>query len=314
VRAANRAETFRRFAGALRRCAPGVQYELVLALKGFSEEREAAPYLAEVRDLNPEVLFFPDTGFDLGVYFAAASRLGRSRYCFLNSFAEPLAEGWLAHLETALALSDVGMASATGSWNSPRSWALYSLGLPSPYRGLMPSRGSAREQFAQLDAEREPSVAGASAGAVAGPSRVAGALLRLPRAAVAAVRAMPMQLREFESFPAHHLRTNAFAMAHSTLAELKLHRVIEKSDAYVLESGRDSLTRQVQRRGLRAVVVDRAGGIYDQDEWHRSLTFWQRSQEGLMVADNQTRSYQRGGPERRQMLSTMAWGPSADAG
>ncbi len=66
-------------------------------------------------------------------------------------------------------------------------------------------------------------------------------------------------------------------IAHSTLAGLRLHEVREKADAYALESGRHSLTRQVQRDGLRAVVVDRAGENYEQDRWHLSHTFWQGS-------------------------------------
>jgi hypothetical protein len=318
VRAANDPASFRAFVDALRRCPPGTDYELVLALKGFASPKDAETYVREASILGAEVLFFADTGFDLGVYFAAASRLRRTRYCFLNSFSEPLLEGWLAKLDRALASSDVGIVGASGSWNSSRSWIQYSLGLPSPYARLLPSRAAMREQFAQMDGERAP----------AGPPDPSNALqtgeirahararrrevLRVPRAAIHALAQLPQQIRDFEPFPAHHVRTNAFMIAHSTLATLRLHEVLVKRDAYALESGRNSLTRQVQRAGLRAVVVDRAGKAYDQDEWHRSRTFWQGSQEGLLVADNQTRSYARGGGDRRRLLSALAWGPCAD--
>jgi hypothetical protein len=304
VRALNGPAPFRAFVHALRGCPPGIGYELVLAFKGFASPEQAQPYLDDARGLPANAMFFPDTGFDLGVYLAAAARLRRERYCFLNSYSEPLSEGWLARLDTALDLGDVGIAGASGSWNSSRSWLLHSLGLPSPYRGLLPPRGVAREQFAQIDSER--------AGPPGEPGAGASPFARLPRAALQALSELPRQLRDFEPFPAHHLRTNGFVIDHSTLMRLHLRKVREKTDAYLLESGRDSITRQVQRTGLRAVVVDRDGEVYDQDRWHLSRTFWQGSQEGLLVADNQSRSYARGGADRRRLLSTMAWGSCAE--
>ena len=45
-----------------------------------------------------------------------------------------------------------------------------------------------------------------------------------------------------------------------------------------------------------------------------SETFWQGEQDNLLVADNQTESYQRGDPGRRYALSTFAWGERAKPG
>jgi hypothetical protein len=85
-------------------------------------------------------------------------------------------------------------------------------------------------------------------------------------------------------------------------------------DAYGLENGRYSLTRQVQRLGLHTYVVDRHGAVYDRERWPDAHTFWRGEQEGLLVADNQTRSYAHGGPDRRWLLSAFAWGPRCDPG
>ncbi len=60
------------------------------------------------------------------------------------------------------------------------------------------------------------------------------------------------------------------------------------------------------------LVADRDGAVYDQEQWPLSRTLWQRDQEGLMVADNQTRSYAHGDMERRRLLSAFAWGRQAD--
>jgi hypothetical protein len=298
VRAANGLEPFAAFLDSWRRYPPGADCDLVLALKGFAGSREAEPYLVHARAFHPEVLFFPDEGLDLGTYFAAATRLRRDRYCFLNSYSELLVEGWLAKLEAALGQPQVGIAGATGSWASTRSWVAYLLGMPSAYAGLLPERHVARQAFLAIDLERTGQKARS------GWESLQAKLRTLPQ--------MFEQILTFEPFPAYHVRTNAFMISHATLARLRLHAIRRKMDAYMLENGRASITRQLQRLGLRTLVVDRAGVLYDHDEWDRSYTLWQGDQEGLLVADNQTRSYARGDDDRRRLLSAFAWGARAD--
>jgi hypothetical protein len=298
VHAVNGLEPFIAFVESWRRCPPGADCDLVLAMKAFAGVEEAEPYLMHIGDLAPEVLFLGDEGLDLGTYFAAAARLRRNRYCFLNSYSELLVEGWLAKLDAALGQPQVGMVGATGSWASSRSWFAYLLHLPSAYEGLLPERHVAREAFLDIDLERTGET-----------SRTAWQSLR---AKLVALPEMLEQSVAFEPFPAYHLRTNAFMISHETLAGLRLHLIRRKVDAYLLESGRGSITRQVQRLGQRTLLVDRAGACYDHREWDRSYTLWQGDQEGLLVADNQTRSYSRGGENRRRVLSTFAWGSRAD--
>jgi hypothetical protein len=297
VREVNGLEALRGFAGALRAHPPGTSYELVLAMKGFSSPAQAGPYLAAVEDLAPRVLFFADRGFDLGVYFATAAQLRRNRYCFVNSFARPLVDGWLAKLDGALARPGVGQVGATGLWASGHSWQLYSAGLPSVYRGLLPPPPEARRLLREMGAEAR--------GERHAPLDVLRARLRL-------LGRLPEILLCYEPFPARFLRTNAFMIAHEVLRELKLLAVHSKIDAYALEGSRASITHQLRRQGLSSLVVDRAGAVYEPERWSRSRTLWQGDQEGLLVADNQTLPYANGDFARRRLLSTIAWGPCAD--
>jgi hypothetical protein len=298
VRAANGPVPFDAFLDAVDRYPPGIECDVVLAMKGFDREQDADPYLERARHLSPEALFFSDDGLDLGVYFAAAAQLKRDRYCFLNSYSEPLVESWLAKLDQALSQPDVGLAGATGSWASTRSWVAYSLRLPSAYRAVLPQRQVAREGFRSIDLEQDGAETRSAVDSLRGK--------------LGMLTQMPEQILAFEPFPAYHVRTNAFMISHATLAALRLHVVREKFDAYLLENGRRSITRQVQDLGLRTLLVDRTGDTYDRDEWHRSYTLWQGAQEGLLVADNQTRSYVAGDANRRRLLSSFAWGRSAD--
>ncbi len=121
-----------------------------------------------------------------------------------------------------------------------------------------------------------------------------------------------MSFLPYEPFPAYHLRTNAFMIAHSTLAGLELPSIREKHEAHLLENGRQSLTRQIQRKGLRTLVVDAGGDTFDHTRWNLSRTFWQGDQERLLVADNQTRRYRDADAARRRLLSSFAWGRDAD--
>jgi hypothetical protein len=298
VREANGLDSLRAFAAALRAHPPGIEHELVLAMKGFTSPAQARPYLAEVEDLRPHTLFFADRGFDLGVYLFSAARLRRERYCFVNSHSRPLVDGWLAKLDAALDRPGVGQVGATGAWASGHSWFTYSMGLPSAYRGVLPPLPTARRELLAAELETR---------ALESRSKV-----EALRARLALVRQIPGALFYYEPFPARNLRTNVFMVTHAALRELPLFVVRSKLDAYSLEGSRESLTRMLERLGLTSLVVDRAGAVYGPERWDRSRTLWQGDQEGLLVADNQTLSYTRGGIARRQLLSSLAWGPCAD--
>jgi hypothetical protein len=298
VRRVNGVGSLREFAEAYRRHPPGIEHELVLAMKGFASPAQAAPYLRELVDLAPKTLFFPDCGLDLGVYFAAAGRLRRDRYCFVNSHTRPRVDGWLAKLGAALDRSGVGMAGATGSWASLHSWVTYSLGLPSFYRGVLPALPVARRQLLEIDFEQQ---------GIERRSRIDSLRTRLRL-----LSQLPEELVDFRPFPTPHLRNTAFVVPHAVLSEMRLFVVRNKMDTYVLESGSLNVTRQVQEMGLRTLVVDCEGSVYEPGEWYRSGTLWQGDQERLLSVDNRTRSYTRGDIARRRLLAGLAWGLHAD--
>ncbi len=298
VRAANGIDSLREFVAAMRARPPGVEHELVLAMKGFASPAAAAPYLEVAADLAPRVEFFADRGLDLGLLFAAAARLRRDRYCFINSHTRPFVDGWLAKLDAALAPADVGIVGATGSWASTHSWMTYSLGLPSFYRGVLPPVRVMREQLRAIDSEQP---------GVGRPSRTSALRTRLGLLAQ-----LPEELWGREPFPVPHLRNTALMLTHETLSAMRLFGIRNKMDTYALESGPHRFTCQVEQMGLRALVVDSAGRGYEPCDWHRSRTYCQGAQEGLLAIDNRTRSYDHGDALRRRVLAGLAWGDRAE--
>ena len=114
--------------------------------------------------------------------------------------------------------------------------------------------------------------------------------------------------RDYPRFPNPHIRTSAFMLARDTILELGLEEVRDKRSAYLLESGRQSISRRVWGKDLRTLVVDRAGRSYDVQEWAASRTFRSGEQENLLIADNQTREYDTASTRRRRRLSRDSWG------
>ena len=104
------------------------------------------------------------------------------------------------------------------------------------------------------------------------------------------------------------VRTNAFMASRETLARVHIGPVFFKLSAFVFESGRDSLTNQLMRLGLRPVLVGRDGTGYEKEQWHVANIFRQGNQENLLIADNQTDLYAAAGAEDRVELSRLAWG------
>jgi hypothetical protein len=111
----------------------------------------------------------------------------------------------------------------------------------------------------------------------------------------------------FPTFPNVHMRTNGFLLAREDFLKLRPRMIRTKLDAWLFESGRNSMTRQILRRGLGVLVVGRDGSVYGPDEWAQSMTFWQHQQENLLIQDNRTAAYERGNEEFRAKRSASAW-------
>ena len=133
-----------------------------------------------------------------------------------------------------------------------------------------------------------------------------GAVARL-RHAVGSRVTKPQRARRFGPYPNPHVRTSSFALDRELLLSLDWPEPNSKLEAHALESGKDGITRQVERRGLRAVVVGRDGRAYGADDWPESETFRSGTQANLLVADNRTRQYDEASAEMRRELRRGAW-------
>jgi hypothetical protein len=287
-----------RFAASYRHHPAGAQHRLVLLLNGV----EDPGLLARCQDLAGELggscVSLSGRHLDLEAYVAAAGHVEADTLCFLNSHSRPLVDGWLVYLLDALSRPGVGLVGATGSWGSQLDYLRYQLRLPSAYAAVYGDREATRQEMLSLSRQADPSIRdrGRTAAQL-------GTMLMLLR-----------QSRSFTRFPSPHVRTNAFVISRDLLLEVWPSRVPNKLAAYRLENGRHSLTARVAEKGRRAVLVGRDGLVYPVEDWPYSLTFWQGTQENLLVADNRTEDYRLGDAARRLLLSRYAWAEQADPG
>jgi hypothetical protein len=274
IRRGNDIACLERFLRSYRRQSAGIDHDLVFLLKGFPEGFVEPEIESLMRNVRHDRLWMPDRGYDLETYWLLVGRKASDYYCFLNSFSEILNAEWLAKIYASASEEGVGIAGATGSWES-----LYQDHLN-----------------AATDIVLQRGVLGLF------DPRTAFNWLRL-------VVKSGIWRTQFSPFPNPHLRSNAFMISSSCARQLIVGRVRSKESAWKVESGRHGITGQILAMGKRAVVVDSEGTGHEWQQWADSRTFWQGRQECLLVADNQTRRYQEATEYQRQNLSRLAWGP-----
>lgn len=117
--------------------------------------------------------------------------------------------------------------------------------------------------------------------------------------------------RLFPPFPNPHLRSNAFAMRRrDALSSFSQFQIADKLDCFFIESGPDSLTRQMFGRGLTCLIVGADGRGFDPGRWPMSGTSRQGTQHNLLVADNFTRQFDAAAASFRRECEARSWGRS----
>jgi len=284
---------FEQFLASYERHEAGAEHDLVLLFNGVDGPAALTPYRERTTRHGVTEIVLPARSLDLPAYLTAARELPHERLCFLNSYSEVLAPGWLHMLCEPLDRAGAGATAASGSWASHRSFALSLLRLPNGYRGTL---GDPRLMNSALrSVSTQPKVS-------------------LPRRLVRAAIGLPGEIAGYGGFPAAHLRTNGFVIGRELLLSLRAGSLVSKNATYRFEAGHRSLTAQLRGRGLSTLVVACDGSARAPDEWPDADVFWQGEQAQLLVADNQTRQYADGDALVREALARYAWGPRARPG
>jgi len=266
-----------------------IPHDFYVIFKGFPNPTSLASARALFGELPVHSIELDDSGYDIGSYLAAAGRVKNDRLVFLNTFSHLVAGDWLVCLDRASRPERVGVVGATGSWTSNVS--IYDQAA----RDFL-SRVRQRLQYWKVysnDAGTQTNV---------GPNRQ----VSLRNIVPLSMKYITAQIH-YPRFPNPHIRTNAFIIQRQLFLALKFPSFRRKVHAYLFESGRASMTRQIRRQGLNVLIAGRGGATFSPREWDSSKILWQSEQENLLVADNQTDDYSHGSAQRRKFLHAMAW-------
>jgi hypothetical protein len=307
---------FRRFADTYRRHQAGMPHDLVVIYKGcdqVSQLNEARAAFAKLPHVGIEL---DDSGFDIGAYFAAARQLEHEFLCFLNTFTELEVDGWLALLHRYASMPNVGMAGAMGSYES----LIDSVALMTKVVWYW-NAGSTRhdERIAHyydsvVDKNRKAQRDGRQSESFRAKLRrwidfrTIEDRFRRHWQSLTQDGGVLSEHARFPGFPNPHIRSNGFMISRQRLLATNFPSMKSKWEAYGFESGPDSLTHQMRRLALAAVVVARNGKGYDVPDWSRSVTFRLGDQSNLILTDNQSRRFSAIGPGEQAAVVRMTWG------
>lgn len=319
--------SFSRFRDSYTRHAAGLPHKLVVLYKGFDQRAQLNRAREVFSGLAHSGIEISDAEFDIGSYLEACRRLSERHVTFLNTHSEILGSGWLATLHNQVSRAGVGLVGATGSYESiADSVSLFR-------KVLWECTGSGNYYDQRLAyyydfilRPRHPNWYTAS-GEVARPrARHGRGKTKALRAIVRAIRYPAFRTsgtraiwpgtpsfdhRLFPRFPNPHVRTNAFMVEREVFLAMCRPTVKRKIDASLIESGPDSLTSQLRRKGLLTLLVGRDGEGYAISEWAKSRTFRVDEQDNLLVADNHTRAFLSMSEGARTTHTRITWGDYA---
>lgn len=217
---------------------------------------------------DTQIFSVPDSNFDLGSYYKVVEQLDTDWVLFLNSNSVILSEDWLA--------SYIAAANA------------------SPAPGIIGATASfASNRF------RAPM-----------PSSNLQEVLEWPIRLAKKVYIHTTGGYKYPAFPNPHVRTNAFLINVVLYQEFveNIGMPQTKSDTHLMESGNESLTRFIRRKGLDVRLAAKGKRSFALCDWRDSETYCSPASSGLLVSDNQTRLYEESSIKKKRILEFETWG------
>lgn len=135
--------------------------------------------------------------------------------------------------------------------------------------------------------------------------------LEQPRTGIVGASAGWEQLNNDTPFPNRSIRTTGFCILRQRWLALDHGPLTHKYDGNLFEAGPNSMTRQIEMAGERALVAGRDGRFFEAENWAKSATFRFADQENLLFADNRTQQYHAAAMRKRRKLARLTWGEGA---
>ena len=115
---------------------------------------------------------------------------------------------------------------------------------------------------------------------------------------------------KFKLFPNPHIRTSGFLLRGEDLLSLNFKRklFVKKIETNYFESGRKSITIQLQNKGFEVGIVNSDNIFFGIQDWKKSNTFCLNDQKKLIFVDNRTLKYQLSNTIEKAKMTKLHWG------
>ena len=303
------------FVDSCRTHSAGIAHDRVVIRKGFPGGQSAQDKILDA--FFSTSISVSDDGFDITAYADAAAQLPHKYLVFLNTFSEVRADDWLRKLRSAFDDEAVGIAGATGSYESLySSMKRFRRGMYLTQKQLLGSQQPGLRRAFQIFRKALPSQLSKRLVAKI-ISHFAVRAARSPATDPAFEAVWDQEtwpggvydyLNGISVYPNPHIRTNAFMIERHVFLDALPRPITTKKESYLFESGPAGLTQSVLQRGKTVVVVGCDGRVYDVDQWAASGTFRLDKQDNLLVHDNQTRAFENLNTEEKRAFAEMTWG------
>lgn len=115
--------------------------------------------------------------------------------------------------------------------------------------------------------------------------------------------------KNFNPFPNPHIRTTGFLIkSDDFLSFISQKDLINKEDAWIIESGKNGLTNYFKTKGFKIYVVNKDGDKFSEKNWKFSETFNYLSQKKSLISDNHTRKYLYATKTEKDNFQKETWG------
>jgi hypothetical protein len=316
-------DVFKQFADSYKGLPAGCEHDLIVIYAGFQTQAELNNAAAVFRDIPHIRVEIGELRLDIGYYLETARRVTHEFLCFLNTYTKLTTPNWLAHLYKHVSQEGVGIVGATASYESLfDSFGLYqkAIWVTGESGNRIPERTNHYLGFILSyncpGSVVEPAVLPAASTVARWKARVVRYIrdseqdvgFRERWRTLTAPNMVFADYLRFPAFPNPHVRSSGFMVRRKRLMAFDSSQIKTKYDACAFESGLDSLTAQVRREGLSALVVTNDGQGYDVADWWRSGTFRLDREERLILTDNRSGEFLHMSPGERTTHLRITWG------
>lgn len=255
---------------------PVYKYKIYIIFKGWDEKKNINPKYF-FKNVKFEIKFFnfSDDGFDLGAYFKVIKYIDEDYVYFFNSTSRIVDNNFFDYsLKLILSEKKLGLLGFAGSFGTPR---------PSIKKIFFKLKANIYENF-----------------------------IKKFMYFFIEIICFPYHLylfRNFHNFPNPHIRSHVFLIKKDLYKEFsKISKYpTKKIEVLELESGKNSITQFVKKKGYFVKLVNSKNEVYDVEECDKSQTWRTGSKQYVLAEDKASLIYKKTSINLKIFKEYCAW-------